>query len=465
MSELTLADGGVAQSASRSTVLYRAVWRWHFYAGLYVIPFLLMLAITGLIMMLYAGTWNELGRAPDVTPTGQAKPVSTQARSALAAVPGGVLETYIAPEAANRPAYFEIGKDGSHIAVAIDPYSATVLASQDETASVRAIAEKIHGTLLIGDVGDRLIEVAASLSIILIATGLYMWWPRDGKVVRALFPSWPSCGRPLWKEIHRTTGVWISFFLLLFMVSGLAWTGIWGDSFVKPWSSFPANKWDDIPLSDLTHADLNHDVLHEVPWGLEITPLPASGSTSGVAAVPSPVTLDSVAQWAAANGFSGQYKLAVPANEKGVYSVSRDGRNEDGANPSHDRFVHIDRYTGNVLADIRYDDYKPVAKMMAWGIALHKGMAGTWNFVFNLAYLALVVLLCVSGIVMWWKRRPSGALAAPLYPREYRLTAGVIAIAVVLGVLFPLGGLAILAFAAIDAVLPRRWKTAGLGTV
>lgn len=249
------------------------------------------------------------------------------------------------------------------------------------------------------------------------------------------------------------------------MVSGLAWTGIWGDSFVKPWSSFPANKWDDIPLSDLTHADLNHDVLHEVPWGLEITPLPASGSTSGVAAVPSPVTLDSVAQWAAANGFSGQYKLAVPANEKGVYSVSRDGRNEDGANPSHDRFVHIDRYTGNVLADIRYDDYKPVAKMMAWGIALHKGMAGTWNFVFNLAYLALVVLLCVSGIVMWWKRRPSGALAAPLYPREYRLTAGVIAIAVVLGVLFPLGGLAILAFAAIDAVLPRRWKTAGLGTV
>ena len=27
--------------------LYRAVWRWHFYAGLLVLPFLIWLAVTG----------------------------------------------------------------------------------------------------------------------------------------------------------------------------------------------------------------------------------------------------------------------------------------------------------------------------------------------------------------------------------------------------------------------------------
>ena len=26
-------------------------WRWHFYAGLYVIPFMLMLSLTGLVML------------------------------------------------------------------------------------------------------------------------------------------------------------------------------------------------------------------------------------------------------------------------------------------------------------------------------------------------------------------------------------------------------------------------------
>ncbi len=32
-------------------VLYATVWRWHFYAGLYVAPFLMLLAVTGLVML------------------------------------------------------------------------------------------------------------------------------------------------------------------------------------------------------------------------------------------------------------------------------------------------------------------------------------------------------------------------------------------------------------------------------
>ena len=31
--------------------LYASVWRWHFYAGLYVAPFLVILAFTGLVML------------------------------------------------------------------------------------------------------------------------------------------------------------------------------------------------------------------------------------------------------------------------------------------------------------------------------------------------------------------------------------------------------------------------------
>ena len=39
------AEGPAAAPAANK--LYFAAWRWHFYAGLYVIPFLLMLATTG----------------------------------------------------------------------------------------------------------------------------------------------------------------------------------------------------------------------------------------------------------------------------------------------------------------------------------------------------------------------------------------------------------------------------------
>ncbi|MEK1899972.1 MAG: PepSY domain-containing protein, partial [Rhizobium sp.] len=36
-----------AENAVPGVSLYRAIWRWHFFAGLLVIPFLLNLAITG----------------------------------------------------------------------------------------------------------------------------------------------------------------------------------------------------------------------------------------------------------------------------------------------------------------------------------------------------------------------------------------------------------------------------------
>jgi uncharacterized iron-regulated membrane protein len=456
MTTSTVADG--AQSSSR---LYRAVWRWHFYAGLFVVPFLLMLALTGTYMMLYSKLSNEMGWVPQVSTSGTALSVSTQAKAALAAVPGGSLATYVAPEATDRPAFFEISKDGNYFHVAVDPYTGKVLESHDSATTSRALAEKIHGTFLLGTFGDRLIEVAASLSIIMTVTGVVLWWPRGSGFFRALVPQSGLSGRAMWRELHKTGGIWISLFLILFIVSGLAWTGIWGDSYVKPWSSFPASKWDNVPLSDVSHASLNHDILHEVPWTLEATPLPASGSNAGTPAVAAPVVLDTVVQWATTNGFHNQFKVGIPGDEKGVFTVSYDGRNEDTVTPSSDRFVHIDRYTGNVLADVRFADYPFVGKLMAWGISLHKGNAGLWNLIFNLAYMTLVVFACVSGIVMWWKRRPVGQLGSPKYPRDYKVPAGVLGLGAVLAVLFPLGGLAIVFFAIIDFFLPKRLKQAG----
>jgi uncharacterized iron-regulated membrane protein len=458
MTDITSGTAPVNARPMTANKFYFAAWRWHFYAGLFVVPFLLMLAITGGIMMIYAGASSQYGMVGNIAPGATALPVSAQAKAALASVPEGKLLKYIVPEAANRPAFFEVSSGDATLAVAVDPFRGTVLNTVDEAATVRAIAEKIHGTLLIGDTGDRLIEAASSLTIMLLVTGLYMWWPRDKGLLQSLVPNVAAKGRTLWKELHITSGAVISVFLLLFMLSGLAWAGIWGGKFVQPWSSFPAEKWDNVPVSDLNHASLNHDILHEVPWGLELTPLPASGSSAGTPAVPQPVALDTVAQWAAANGFSGSYKIAVPADETGVYTVSSDAMSEDRPDPSQDRFVHIDQYTGNSLADIGYADYKPVAKLMAWGIALHEGQAGLVNFVFNLVYLALVILVCVSGVVMWWKRRPSGAarLMAPPMPADLPMWKGAVFVALAVSLLFPMAGITLLAVLALDLIVLSR---------
>ena len=313
--------------------------------------------------------------------------------------------------------------------------------------------------------GDTIMEVAASLAVIMVITGLYLWWPRAGRSLgSALVPSFSLKGRALWKNLHETVGGWMSVVLLFFLLSGLAWAAVWGGKMTQAWSTFPAEKWDaTVPLSDKTHASLNPGAKEEVPWTLAQTLMPESGSNAGVTGLPegTPVVLDSVYLLGRAAGFEGRFQIAFPADDKGVWTLSQDSMSYDSTSPTADRTMHIDQYTGKILANAKFADYPFFGKVMAVGIALHEGQMGWWNVALNALFCLSVIFACVSGIVMWWKRKPVGQLGSPLYTRDYKVPAGVLGLGAVLAVVFPLGGIAIVVFAIIDFFLPKRLKQAG----
>ena len=432
---------------SRVNKLYFAIWRWHFYAGLYVIPFLVMLAVTGLIM-LWISVLSGIGdEKMTVTPSGTPMALSALQAAAEAAVPGGKAAQYVAPLSPDHVAAFAVASDAGKTGVTLNPYTGEVLNSFPWRAGWYDFASDIHGTLLIGNTGDWLIEAAASLGLLLIATGVYLHWPRNGTTWRAaLVPSFRKPGRALWKSLHGVVGLWVSVLLVLFLLSGLSWAGVWGAKFVQAWSTFPAEKWDNVPLSDATHASMNHAAAKEVPWGLEQTQLPESGSLAGTAAVSGAVTIDSVGAFAQTLGFVHRFQLNLPGDQGGVWTISHDSMSNDGPNPAADRTIHIDQYTGNVLADVRYADYSAYAKAMAWGIALHEGDMGLWNIALNTLFCLSIIFLSLSGLVMWWMRRPAGAarLAAPPRPDLVPLTKGVVLIALLLSMAFPMLGISLL---------------------
>ena len=62
-----------------------------------------------------------------------------------------------------------------------------------------------------------------------------------------------------------------------------------------------------------------------------------------------------------------------------------------------------------------------------------------------------VVLLCVSGAVMWFKRRPAGGVGVPPLPAQRRALVAVTAMLVVGGVVFPLVGVSMVVLAVVDA--------------
>ncbi|MGA0540812.1 PepSY-associated TM helix domain-containing protein [Neotabrizicola sp. VNH66] len=445
----------VPTAAAAASKFYFIAWRWHFYAGLYVIPFLAMLAVTGLVMLWISALAGVTGDKIPVVPGSAPLAVSALQTAAEAVVPGGTAATYLAPLSPDSAAVFAIASDAGKTGVSLNPYTGEVLHSFPWRAGWYDTVNKIHGTLMLGTTGDRLIEIAASLAMVLVVSGLYLHWPRGGQG-SLLLPNLAARGRALWKSLHGVIGFWMSLVMVAFLISGLSWSGIWGERMVQAWNTFPAEKFG-APLSDQTHATMNHNGSKEVPWALEQTPLPESGSLTGITAIEGPVTLDAVAAFAERLALPGRFQIALPQRASGVWTISHDSMSNDGNDPAADRTIHIDQYTGNILADVRYEDYSPYAKAMAWGVAFHEGDMGWWNVALNTVFCLSILFLTISGLVMWWKRRPAGAprLAAPPRPRDAGLWKGAALLMIVLGALFPLGGLAMVAVLLLDATLLR----------
>jgi uncharacterized iron-regulated membrane protein len=119
--------------------------------------------------------------------------------------------------------------------------------------------------------------------------------------------------------------------------------------------------------------------------------------------------------------------------------------------------MHIDQYSGKVLADVRWQDYGLVPKAVELGIAIHMGKYfGFGNQLLMLFACLVVILLCVSGLVMWWKRRPAGRIGVPILPEQVQQWKVPFVIVAILGLAFPLVGFSLVTVLLLDYLLISR---------
>ncbi len=438
---------------------YNLAWRWHFYAGLFVIPFLILLSLTGIIY-LFKPQLDQLMYAELLQVPAAAQHVSAGQQMAVVqlAYPGAAIKQYLPPVAEGRSAQFVIDTDGQCLNVFVDPYRGTLLGSQDAQYNLQAIARQLHGDLMVGTLGDRLIELAAGWGIVLVVSGLYLWWPRGRSGAGVLWPRLSARGRLLWRDLHAVTGFWGSLLLLFMLLTGMTWTGFWGAQFAGAWNHFPAAMWDEVPQSGKLTGSLNNSSQQTVAWAVETTPLPASdphAAHKGHAAHQAPAApanlLQYVVDTAAERGVQPGYSITLPKGEAGVYSVAL-----FADDPRNDATLHIDQYSGAVLADVRWKDYGAVAKTVETGVMLHEGkLFGLANQLLMLLVCLLILLSAVSGLIMWWQRRPVGKFGVPPLRHDLPRWKTAIVIICLLGAAFPLVGASLLLIWALDWLLSR----------
>ncbi|MEO4049160.1 PepSY domain-containing protein [Pseudomonas sp. CAU 1711] len=432
---------------------YNLAWRWHFYAGLFVIPFMILLALTG-IVYLFKPQLDQLmyPELLNVRQVGTPLSADQQLASLQQALPQARVSKYLPPSGAERSAQFVATLDGRETNLFLDPYSGALLGAQDAHDNLQAIARGLHGELLIGPLGDRLIELAAGWGVVLVVSGLYLWWPRGQGGAGVLWPRLSARGRLLWRDLHAVSGFWGSAVLLFMLLTGMTWTGFWGAQFAGAWNHFPAAMWDAVPQSAEQARSLNSAAVQTVAWAVETSPMPQSdphaahnGQAAAMAA-PGRIGLQQVVDTASRLGVRPGYSISLPKDEKGVFTVAL-----FADDPRHDATLHLDQYSGRVLADIRWADYGLVARTVEAGVVLHEGkLFGLANQLIMLLVCLLILLGSVSGLLMWWQRRPRGGLGVPPLRHDLPLWKGGVAIMCGLGLLFPLVGASLLLALALD---------------
>ena len=437
---------------------YNLAWRWHFYAGLFVAPFMILLALTGIIY-LFKPQLDPLlyDHLLNVTPAHHSLSADEQLSRVQATYPQGHISQYLPPINPQRSGQFVVHNGGHELNVFINPYTGQVLGEQDAKLNLQAVARALHGELMIGTLGDRLVELAAGWGVVLVVSGLFLWWPRGQSAAGILWPRLSRRGRVLWRDLHVVTGFWGAALLLFMLISGMTWTGFWGKQYADLWNRFPVAMWNDVPKSDIEARSLNTANRQTVPWAMENTPMPVSGAhaehmahaahTSGPAAPG--ITLQAVVDTATARQVEAGYSITLPTTATGVFTIA-----VFADDPRNDATLHVDQYTGTVLADVRWQHYSNVARATEMGVMLHEGkLFGTLNQIVMLLECLMILLSSVSGLVIWWKRRPQGGLGVPPLRHDLPTWKTGVAIMLALAIAFPLVGASLIAVWGLD----RLW--------
>ena len=485
---------GDEEAAARSH-RWRSVWRIHFYAGMFAMPFIVLMAVTGLVI-LYTQPIEDLTqgdvRTVEVPADTTMVSFDEQAAAVEAAYPEGTVFDLTPPGDPGRATRFFVD-DGSvrGLHAFVDPYTGEVLGDAKPGGGIVGLSNRLHGYLnnetvsvslpsvaalwdegpVMRDyvLGDLVLEILGVWTLVLICSGLFIWFPRRSAASsgskgarRSWFVRRGATGRARWRDLHGLGGVVLFSVMALTIVSGMAWSTYWGPQFGSLADALTPGEGVDAPASTLgVRGDLDR-FGNQIPWNTGEFPIPASYAPEVAdGSSPAPLGLDALVAIAEEEGMRPGYTISFPGND-----VDEAGNPVYGSFtlynswPRHTgeaRDVFVDQFSGATLAEQSVYGYGTVARGMDYLVSTHMGtQLGIVSRIFMTLLCVLSIWSVVSGFVMFWKRRRAGSLGLPRRPLDVRLARGVVISAVLLGVVYPQWGVTALVILGLDRFVIRR---------
>ena len=365
---------------------FRRLWlRVHLYLGLFGGGLFVLMSLTGSILVFYKAIDEWLNPALLTTSgSGPYKPLNEVLATAQAAAPpDGWLDSLELPSHEREvvKAWHKVPTDKSDrfrwYLVTIDPYTGAVLSRDREWGSyVVSFIYELHESLLLDDPGETIVGFVAILLLVSIGTGLYLWWPRPGRLREALtFRRGESVIRRHY-DWHKLSGVSSAIVLTVLALTGL-------------YLAFP------------TYVILLVSVFSPVDEASDestVQSRPVSGGAS--------LSIEQAVGLAQSLFPDGRITyIGIPHEPTDVYHMTlhQPGDIRESAGNS---MVWLDQFSGAVLKVHDWRTGTAGETFVAWLFPLHNGEAfgliGRW-IVFFTGLIPLV--LYVTALRMWWLKR------------------------------------------------------------
>lgn len=454
---------------------YRMIWRWHFYAGLFCMPFVLWLASTGSIYLFKPQIDAWLERSYDqLTIDGPRATPSSQVMSALASEPGAVLNAYELPPTPHSAARVLVGQGSAVTRVYVHPQTLQVLGHVDENSRFTRLIFRLHGELLLGRGGSMLVELAASWAIVMLISGLYLWWPRDANgMAGVLYPRLRRGGRVFWRDLHAVIGVWVSAFALFLLISGLPWATFWGGNLktvrsvlapttqLQDWTTGSADEAQRVRAQNTQNAHASHQQRGTQATGhdMRMHDLHGTHDMAGMVGMDGMMlpsfdgaALDRVVPVVAALKLPRPVLVAPPSAASSQWTARSDTQDR----PRRVNLV-LDGASGEVISRKDFGQQPLLDRIIGTGVAAHEGQLFGWfNQLLGVLTALGLITLSISALTLWWQRRPAGVIGAPASVVGERIGLPLMGLIVLFGLLLPLLGISLIAVLVIERVLLRR---------
>lgn len=269
--------------------------------------------------------------------------------------------------------------------IQLNPYDGRVAGEHFWGKTLGTLVYSLHASLLtgkfwgpkVGKIGFKIIAFLGLFLLVSVATGIYLWWPRTGKFVKALTLKRSASATRFHFDLHRVTGFYGSAILAIIAFTGFSFGYL---DYLKPVVNLFS------PVHTLHFRD---------PEGLKSKLRDEAEPISVEAAVDiaDQIFPGAELRW-----------LATPDGPEGIYAVEK--RQPGEANRRRPRSkVWIDQYSGEVLAQENPNTFTAGETFLNLMWPLHNGeFLGLFSRIIWCLTGLVPLILYVTGLKIWLKK-------------------------------------------------------------